>query len=47
MLKIFREIFTRLNDVEVLMDALDIRIEKLEKQIKTTTATKKKTVKKK
>lgn len=46
MLKIFREIFTRLTDVEVLMDALDMRIEKLEKQNKTTTTTKKKAVKK-
>ena len=46
MLKIFREIFTRLSDIEALMDTLDLRIEKLEKQNKTTTALKKKAVKK-
>lgn len=46
MLKIFREIFTRITNLEALTDELDMRVEKLEKQNKTAKTTKKKAVKK-
>lgn len=46
MRKITKEIFERLCGVEMFTDALELRIEKLEKQNKTAKTTKKKAVKK-
>ena len=46
MRKITKEIFERLCGVEMITDALEMRIEKLEKQNKTAKTTKKKAVKK-